>query len=90
MLTLIIIIIMSRLLQAAKPTNYNSAGTILTRLFFGRLPPSRLMTMQLNVILMYFNITILLSFSLSLSSFLLGMHGRWNTVLEQEAGRLTT
>jgi hypothetical protein len=56
-------IIMSWLLQAAETTNFNSATTILTWFSLNRLPPSWLTTMLLNVILRYFNLTILSPFS---------------------------
>jgi hypothetical protein len=56
----IALVIMPQLLQATETTNFNSAATILTYLSFGRLPPSRLTTVLLNVILRYFKFTILL------------------------------
>jgi hypothetical protein len=56
--------LISWLLTAAEtPTNFNSAATILAQLSIGRLSPSQLMTMLLNVILIYFNLTILPSLS---------------------------
>jgi hypothetical protein len=51
--------LMSRLLQVAETTNTNSATAIVTQLSSGRLLPSCLATMMLNIIIIYFKLTIL-------------------------------
>jgi hypothetical protein len=76
------------MLQAAENPDFNFAAAILTRFSFGRLPPSRLTTMLLNVILMYFGLTTLPSLSLAFS-FLFGMCVTWNKISGPQHRMLT-